>query len=119
MKRIAVAAEKNVVSDHFGLSEDFIYYDTDGVKVTKIERFHNPGHRPSELPEKIIAHGGKIDTIISGKIGKEAAKIFQNEEVEIIIGAKGETSEVVDSYIKGTLHSEGEFCDAWMCEFFS
>ncbi len=119
MKRIAVAAEKNVVSDHFGLSEDFIYYDTDGEKITKVERFHNPGHRPSELPEKIIEHGGKIDTIISGKLGREAAKIFEHEGVEIIIGAKGDTRNIVDSYISGKLHSKGEFCDAWMCEFFS
>jgi predicted Fe-Mo cluster-binding NifX family protein len=118
MKRIAVAAEKDVVSDHFGLCEDFLYYNTDGEKITKIERFHNPGHRPCELPEEVIAHGG-IDTIISGKLGKEAARIFQDKGVEVIIGAEGEAREIVDSYIHGKLHSEGEFCDAWTCEFFS
>ena len=119
MKRIAVAAEKNEVSEHFGLSEDFIYYDTDGEKIIKVERFHNPGHRPSELPEKIINHGRKIDTVISGRLGNEAAKIFMHDGVEIIIGAKGDIAKTVDSYLHGSLHSEGEFCDAWTCEFFS
>jgi len=118
MKRIAVAAEKSEVSGHFGLSEDFIYYDTDGKNITKVERFPNPGHRPCELPEKIISHGGNIDTVISGKLGKEAAKIFQDKGVEIIIGAKGEVKQIIDSYLSGDLHSTGEFCDAWTCEFF-
>lgn len=119
MKRIAVAAEKDVVSGHFGLCEDFLYYNTDGEKITKIERFHNPGHRPCELPETVMTHGGRIDTIIVGRLGKEAAKIFKDKGVEIILGAEGETRKIVDEYIHGELHSEGDYCDAWTCEFFS
>ncbi|MDC7246702.1 MAG: NifB/NifX family molybdenum-iron cluster-binding protein [Sphaerochaetaceae bacterium] len=118
MRRIAVAADNNTVSGHFGLSEEFIYFDTEGETVTNIERVHNPGHRPTELPEKVMDHKGKIDTIIAGRLGKEAAKIFEREGVEIIIGAEGEPEHIIDSYIRGELHSKGEFCDAWMCEFF-
>ena len=117
MKRIVVAADKDVVSGHFGLSDDFMYFSTDGEKITKIERFPNPGHRPCELPEKIIEHGA--DIIIAGKLGKAAAEIFEKKGVQVIIGAEGETREVVDSYIHGDLLSHGEYCDAWTCEFFS
>jgi predicted Fe-Mo cluster-binding NifX family protein len=117
MKRIAVAAEKDVVSGHFGLCEDFLFYNTEDGKITKIEKFDNPGHRPCELPEKIIDKG--VDTIISGKLGKAAAEIFQKRGVNVVIGATGEAREVVDQYIHGNLHSEGDFCDAWTCEFFS
>jgi predicted Fe-Mo cluster-binding NifX family protein len=117
MKRIAVATEKDVVSGHFGLCEDFMYYTTDGGHITKIERFPNPGHRPCELPEKVVAQGA--DIIISGKLGKAAAEIFEHMGVKVIIGAEGETREVVDAYIHGDLESKGEYCDAWTCEFFS
>ncbi len=117
MKRIAVATEKDVVSDHFGLCEDFVFFNTDNGKITKIEKFANPGHVPCELPEKIMAKGA--DTIISGKLGKTAAEIFKMHGVDVITGAAGETREVVDAYIHGDLKSTGEFCDAWSCEFLS
>ncbi|HLW22017.1 MAG TPA: NifB/NifX family molybdenum-iron cluster-binding protein [Sphaerochaetaceae bacterium] len=117
MKRIAVAAEKDVVSDHFGLCEDFMFFNTENGKITKIEKLVNPGHVPCELPEKIIANGA--DTIISGNLGKNAANIFKMNGVEVVVGASGEAREVVDAYIHGDLKSTGELCDAWNCEFLS
>ncbi len=117
MKRIAVAAEKDVVSGHFGFCEDFMFFNTEDGKITKIEKFANPGHVPCELPDTIIAKGAT--TIITGNLGREAAKKFEKQGVEVVIGVTGETREVVDAYIHGHLHSQGEYCDAWNCEFLS
>src|SRR5690554_2208401 len=88
MKRIAVAAEKDVVSSHFGLCEDFLIFNTEEGKICKIERVANPGHKPCELPELI--HDLHADAIITGNMGKTAASRFTLMHIPYVIGASGE-----------------------------
>lgn len=116
MKRIAVAADKDVVSSHFGLCENFLVFDTDEGKIQKIEKIANPGHKPCELPEFIEDLGAEM--IIAGNMGKSAASRFRLMHIPFIIGAKGEARAAVVSYLDGNLNSTGELCDAWTCEFF-
>lgn len=116
MARIAVAVDKDVVSSHFGLCENFLIFNTDDGHISKIEKVANPGHKPCELPE-FIEHMG-ADLIISGNMGKSAATRFRLMHIPIIIGAKGEARAAVVSYLDGKLESSGELCDAWSCEFF-
>jgi predicted Fe-Mo cluster-binding NifX family protein len=48
--KIAVACEKEIVTEHFGHCENFNIYETDGNKIVKSESVKNPGHRPGFLP---------------------------------------------------------------------
>ncbi|MGI6433712.1 MAG: NifB/NifX family molybdenum-iron cluster-binding protein [Sphaerochaetaceae bacterium] len=116
MKRIAVAVEKDVVSGHFGLCENFLLFDTKEGHICKIEKFKNPGHRPCELPEFVQHTGANI--LITGRMGKAAADEFKKLDIPYIIGAQGEARAVVDAFLSGKLLSSGELCDAWGCEFF-
>lgn len=116
MKRIAVAAEQDVVSNHFGLCENFLIFSTEDGKIRKIEKVANPGHLPCELPE-FVSHVG-ADVVITGSMGKSAASQFALLHIPYVIGAKGEARAAVDAFIHGDLESKGELCDAWTCEFF-
>jgi predicted Fe-Mo cluster-binding NifX family protein len=50
---IAVASEKEKVTEHFGHCENFNIYETDGDKILKSRSVKNPGHRPvSKLNKK-------------------------------------------------------------------
>ncbi len=116
MKRIAVAVDKDVVSSHFGLCENFLVFETDEGKICKIEKFAKPGHKPCELPEFVEDVGAEV--IITGNMGKTAASRFKLMHIPYFIGVKGEAKSAVLSYLNGDLTSTGELCDAWTCEFF-
>ena len=115
MRKIAVACEENQVSEHFGLCKHFKVYNIEGKSVRLIEQLANPGHKPCELPEYICNFGAT--TIISGSMGKAAAHIAKEHGIEKIVGATGDTDEVIASYIDGSLISTGQLCDSWICEF--
>ncbi len=116
MKTIAVATDNNSISEHFGLCEKFVFFTTDGKKITKTENIPNPGHRPCELPNYIKEAGATV--IISGAMGTTAAANCENIGVDVIVGAAGDIKAAVQSFLTGNLVSTGELCDAWTCEFF-
>jgi predicted Fe-Mo cluster-binding NifX family protein len=116
MKKIAVAVDRDFVSSHFGLCENFLIFNTEGGKISKIEKIANPGHRPCELPEFVSSIGA--DIIITGNMGKTAASRFNLLHIPYVIGAEGEARAAVVSFLEGSLISSGELCDAWTCEFF-
>jgi len=116
MKKIAVASEGSRVSDHFGLCKDFMIYSVDGARINHVEMIANPGHKPCELPEFVETTGAT--TLITGSMGKAAAENFHRMGIEVILGVKGESEQVVQTYLKGELESTGNLCDSWICEFF-
>lgn len=116
MKTIAVATDNNIISEHFGLCERFVFFKTDGNTITQIEKIPNPGHRPCELPDYIGKAGANV--IIVGGMGTTAAANCKNIGIDVIIGASGDAEEAVQSFLKGQLVSSGELCDAWTCAFF-
>ncbi|NLA92897.1 MAG: dinitrogenase iron-molybdenum cofactor [Spirochaetales bacterium] len=113
---VAVAIDKGKISDHFGLCEHFLLFKTDGETIGEPVEKANPGHRPCELPELVAEWGA--NTIIVGNMGKSAGQNSTEAGLNVIIGAKGDATEAVQALLKGELNSEGDYCDAWMCEFF-
>ncbi len=116
MRKIAVASEGNAVSEHFGFCESFTIYSIEDTHIKGTERLANPGHKPCVLPEFIISN--KVDTIITGNMGKAAVEKFQGQGITVILGAKGEAIDAVDRFLKGDLVSNNTSCTSWICEFF-
>ena len=106
--RIAIASEKDKVTQHFGHCEHFITYDVEENKVVNKESIKNPGHKPGFLPN--FLNEQKVNVIISGGMGGSAVDIFNSHNIEVIVGATGETDIIVEQYIKGELKSTGSVC---------
>ncbi|HHU76443.1 MAG TPA: dinitrogenase iron-molybdenum cofactor [Firmicutes bacterium] len=106
--KIAVASEGNVVTEHFGYCSNFNVFDIEGNKVVKTESVPNPGHRPGFLPNFLHDLGVKV--IISGGMGGSAVDIFNEKDIEVIIGVRGSAEDAVNSYLQGTLESTGSVC---------
>ena len=106
--KIAVASEGNVVTEHFGYCSNFNVFDIEGNKVVKTESVPNPGHRPGFLPNFLHDFGVKV--IISGGMGGSAVDIFNEKDIEVIIGVRGSAEDAVNSYLQGTLESTGSVC---------
>lgn len=106
--KIAVASENKMVTEHFGHCEGFMIFDTENNKIVKIETIPNPGHKPGFLPNFLNDKG--VNVIISGGMGGGAIEIFNEKNIEVITGAKGNAEDVVISYLKGELKSTGSVC---------
>jgi predicted Fe-Mo cluster-binding NifX family protein len=106
--KIAVACEKEIVTEHFGHCENFNIYETDGNKIVKSESVKNPGHRPGFLPNFLNDMG--VNVIISGGMGQGAIDIFNEKGIEVITGALGEVKIAAEEYLRGNLKSTGYIC---------
>lgn len=106
--KIAVASDKKNVSGHFGFCEVFEIFHTENNEIVKEESLENPGHKPGFLPNYLHENG--VDVIIAGGMGGAAVDIFNEHNIEVIVGADGPSKEAVEAYLKGDLKSTGSVC---------
>lgn len=106
--KIAVASDKGKVTGHFGHCETFEIFETENGKIVKETSLANPGHKPGFLPNYLNEQG--VNTIISGGMGGSAVNIFNEHNIEVIIGANGEAKKAAEAYLNGDLKSTGSVC---------
>jgi len=106
--KIAVACEKDMVTEHFGHCENFNIYVVEDYKIVGSKSIPNPGHRPGFLPNFLNDLG--VNVIISGGMGGGAIDIFNEKGIEVILGASGNAKAVVEAYLQGSLKSTGSVC---------
>ena len=106
--KIAVACLGDQVAEHFGHCEGFAVYETiDDVIIAKGVT-PNPGHKPGFLPNFLADMG--VELIIAGGMGGGAVEIFNERNVRVITGAKGDCLHTVNAYCAGHLQSSGDVC---------
>lgn len=106
--KIAVASNGEFVTQHFGHCEVFHVFDVENQKIVKSESIPNPGHRPGFLPNYLNELG--VNVIISGGMGGGAIEIFNEKQIEVIVGATGLSKDSALAYIEGNLKSTGSVC---------
>ena len=108
MMKIAVASDNGMVTGHFGHCEGFMIFDAENNQIIKSETIANPGHRPGFLPNFLNDLG--VNVIISGGMGGGAIDIFNEKNIEVIVGARGNAKAAVEAYMQGCLKSTGSDC---------
>ena len=106
--KISVACMGTQVAGHFGHCENFRLYDTADQAITSEISVANPGHRPGFLPNFLGDMGANV--IIAGGMGGGAVEIFNERNIEVVVGASGDARMAVESYLRGDLHSTGSVC---------
>ncbi len=106
--KIAVASEEKYVSGHFGHCEGFTIYEVEDGKTLNKKFVPNPGHKPGYLP--VFLKEQKVNVIIAGGMGETAQQLFNENEIEVIVGAQGLCDNVVHNYLNGELQSTGSIC---------
>ena len=106
--KIVVAANGVNVAGHFGHCENFVFFDVENGSIVNETIVGNPGHKPGFLPNFLADKGCEV--IISGGMGGGAVDIFNERNVEVIIGAQGSPRANVEAYLKGELQSTGSVC---------
>lgn len=106
--KIAVASEGKMVTGHFGHCQNFNIFEEENGKIINTESVPNPGHRPGFLPNFLADRG--VNVIISGGMGGGAVDIFNERNIEVVIGTQGDAQTAVEKYLKGELKSTGSIC---------
>jgi len=110
--RYAVPVSGGTVSAHFGHCEHFALFDVDEVKkqILKKELVNSPGHQPGLLPEWLAEQG--VAVIIAGGMGSRAQSLFQQNHIQVIIGAmESDPEKAVISYLSDALATGDNICD--------
>jgi len=110
--RIAIPVVKGKLSQHFGHSDTFAIVDTEGDsgKVLNRKDLTPPRHEPGVLPKWL--HDEGVNIIIAGGMGQRAQQLFEQNQIEVVIGAPAESPEnLVSAYLNNTLQSGVNLCD--------
>ncbi|QGU94570.1 dinitrogenase iron-molybdenum cofactor [Clostridium bovifaecis] len=106
--KIAIASEGKYASGHFGHCEGFTVYEVTEDKSLNKSFTPNPGHRPGYLP--VFLKELDINVIIAGGMGETAQELFNENGIQVVVGAQGFSDDIVQRYINGELKSTGSVC---------
>lgn len=106
--KVAIAAEGDRVSNHFGHCEGFAVFTLEDKTIKEKQVLPNPGHKPGFLPRYLHEQG--VDVIIAGGMGSSAIALFQENCIDVITGAQGSVDTIINQYAEGHLVSTGTAC---------
>ena len=109
--RIAIPTAAGKLAMHFGHCEKFAFIDVDEKKeIHDMKEVEPPPHQPGLLPKWLKEQGAT--TIIAGGMGQRARNLFQQANIEVIIGAPVKSAkELVLMYLAGTMVTGDNPCD--------
>ena len=110
--RYAVPVTGGRLAAHFGHCEAFAMFDVDDStgEIASSELVPSPGHQPGFLPGWIAEQG--VSAIIAGGMGPRAVSLFEENRVEVILGApEADPRQVVEAFLAGALAAGENVCD--------
>lgn len=106
--KIAISTEGENVSAHFGRCPSFTVIEIQNGKVTNAEEIQNPGHHPGYLPQYF--HDMGIECIIAGGMGGRASGLFDQHNIQSIVGVSGKVEDVITQLLNGNLKGGESLC---------
>jgi predicted Fe-Mo cluster-binding NifX family protein len=110
--KIAIPLYQGKLSMHFGHCQEFAIVDTEVQNEGSFETqfLVPPAHEPGVLPKWLHSLG--VDLIIAGGIGQRAQQLFNQNQIEVVVGAPSLTpKELADAYLNKTLTTGDNTCD--------
>ena len=110
--RIAIPVTDGKLSAHFGHCEEFAVVDVDEQtkQIANIEKLLPPDHEPGVLPKWLGEQ--KADVIIAGGMGQRAQQLFNQNQVEVLVGADADSPEnLAMAYMNDALQTGQNVCD--------
>lgn len=106
---IAVTYENGLVFQHFGHTEQFKIYETDGASILSQRILSSDGQGHGALA--VLLSGNKVDALICGGIGAGAQTALKDAGIRLYAGVQGSCDEAVRKLLDGTLvYSESANC---------
>ncbi len=110
--RYAIPVTNGKLAAHFGHCEHFAFIDIDPETRAIVSKqiVASPGHEPGMLPVWLAEEG--VAAVIAGGMGSRAQALFQENRIEVIVGATEEDPEqIVLDHLRGGLAVGDNLCD--------
>ncbi|MBD3317241.1 MAG: ATPase [Chitinivibrionales bacterium] len=110
--KIAVPTAQGSLCMHFGHCEVFTLATVDETTntISSTEEIVPPPHEPGLLPQWLREQG--VSVVIAGGMGMRAQQLFQQYEIQVVVGAPSESpKEVIGKWLKGELTTGKNYCD--------
>ena len=110
--RIAIPLHDGNLCLHFGHCDTFAIIDADpqSRKITNRLDQTPPPHEPGVLPKWLGGIG--VNVIIAGGMGQRAKQLFDENKIEVVVGAPVDAPEnLVSAYLAKTLQTGANVCD--------
>ncbi|KUG15455.1 dinitrogenase iron-molybdenum cofactor biosynthesis [hydrocarbon metagenome] len=111
--KVAIAADGNGVSSHFGHCEKYTVYHIRNKEIFHEENLMNPGHEPGKLPRMLASCG--ITHVLAGGMGMKAVQLFNEQGIEVTLGISGPVDEVINDFMCGRIVPGKSMCDHSGC----
>ncbi|MFH1063416.1 MAG: NifB/NifX family molybdenum-iron cluster-binding protein [Candidatus Omnitrophota bacterium] len=107
--KVAISTDGEQVSAHFGRCPSFTIVEIENNKIVSKAVIDNPGHHPGYLPEFLQAKG--VNAIVAGGMGQRAQILFEQSNIQTIMGISGPIKAVLEQLQAGTLQSGESLCN--------
>ena len=110
--RIAIPVTNGRLSSHFGHCQQFAIIDADPEtkKLAETQLLTPPAHQPGILPKWLSEMA--VDLVIAGGMGQRARQIFEQNNIDVIVGAAdNHPQELTMQYLTGKLQCGKNICD--------
>lgn len=102
-------SDRTTIDGHFGHTREFAIYTVEDTDVTHVGYVTPPPHEPGVLPRFLAEKN--VDVIVTGGMGQRAVTLFEQHDIDVILGAKGRIDVNLNEYLGGFLSSQGSSCD--------
>ncbi|NVN95585.1 MAG: NifB/NifX family molybdenum-iron cluster-binding protein [Bacteroidetes bacterium] len=109
--KIAIPTKGHIVDDHFGHCEMYSIFTINEGKITNTELLPSPQGCGCKSNISSILKEKGISIMLAGNMGEGAMNVLNMQGIEVIRGCSGDTSLVIDAYIKGIITDSGIGCN--------
>lgn len=107
--KIAVPTAQNKLCLHFGHCEVFTFFEIEDGEIKNTEAHTPPPHAPGIIPPWVAKNGATL--VIAGGMGQRAINLFNEQGVQVIVGAQpDEPKAVVEAYLAENLELGTNTC---------
>lgn len=102
MKRIAVPYKNDEISERFGRSTQFKFYDVDNGKIY-LEQIVDAPPKKGHMALAAFLKTLSANVLICGRIGEGGQQALKAADIEIYPGIRGNADAAVRAYLAGIL----------------
>ena len=106
---IAATYDNGQIFQHFGRTEAFKIYETDGEKILSSRVLYGDGIGHEALAGLLAQHG--VQVLLCGGIGGGAMSALSQEGITVYGGLQGDPDLAVEALLRGELEEGGGSCD--------